>query len=193
MNEIIDWKTEILPVLEQISDKGVNVNIMRKLFIEKLNYDFIDQATVIEFPESIKKNVISTEIISEKNGFMILFCKIDTLLKGIELPVVKNISRYHPANIIIFTNRDGDEAHFINTKYVGKERDKKVKGFRRITVGKTDRLRTAAERLSEIYADDAISALALMAKCEEAFDVEAVSKEFYREFVEKYKELRNAV
>jgi len=193
MNEIIDWKSEILPILMQIRDEGVDVDIMRILFIEKLNYDFTDQTALIEFPESIKRNVLSTEIIAEKNEFKVIFCRIDTLLKGTELQVVKSISGYHLTNIIIFTNRESDEAHFINTKYVVKEQVKKAKGFRRITVGKTDRLRTAAERLSKIYADNGITALALMAKCEEAFDVEAVSKEFYKEFVEKYKELRNIV
>jgi len=193
MNEIVDWRTEILPILYKISDKGVNVDIIRKLFIEKLNYDFIDKQALIEFPESIKNHVISTKIIAEKNEFKVLFCKIDTLLKGIELPVVKTISRYHLVNIIIFTNRESNESHFINTKYIGKEREKKVKGFRRITVGKTDRLRTAAERLAKIYAYDGISSLALMAKCEEAFDVETVSNEFYKEFVEKYKGLRNYI
>jgi methylase of polypeptide subunit release factors len=193
MNEVIDWKTEVLPILEEISDKGANINIMRKLFIEKLNYEFADQELHIEYPESIKEKVLSTDIISEKNEFKVIFCKIKTLLTGIELPVVKSITRYWPANIIIFTNEECDEAHFINTKYVGKERDKKVKGFRRITVGKTDRLRTAAERLSKIYADVGVSVSALMTKCEEAFDVEAVSEEFYEEFVKKYKELRNTI
>jgi len=194
MIEIVDWSSEILPILDLIRENGVNPDLLRNLFIEKLNYDFIDKKALIEYPESIKNNVISTKIISEKGDFKVLFCEIDTLLKGIELPVVKSISGQYPANIIIFTNRDGDETHFINTKYVGKRKDeKKVKGFRRITIGKTDRLRTAAERLSKIYADDGISMLTLMVKCEEAFDVEAVSKEFYKEFVGKYKELRNAI
>lgn len=193
MNEIIKWRTDILPILEEIRDKGADINVMRSLFIERLNYDFADKKTLIEFPERIKENVLSTKIISEKNGFKVLFCTIDSLLKGIELPAVKTISRYYPANLIIFTNKERDEAHFINTKFVGKERDKKVKGFRRITIGKTDRLRTASERLSKIYAYDGISTLALMSKCEEAFDVEAVSTEFYKEFVKKYKELRNVI
>ncbi|MEK0337578.1 MAG: hypothetical protein QQN41_09115, partial [Nitrosopumilus sp.] len=193
MKQMADWRIEILPILEQIGNEGVNIDIMRKLFIEGLNYDFADQEALIEFPESIRKKVLSTKIISEKNGFKVLFCIIDSLLKGVELPVVKSISRYHPANIIIFTDRESNEAHFINTKYVGKGQDKKAKGFRRITVSQTDRLRTAAERLSRIYASDGISAFDLMSNCEEAFDVEAVSKEFYKEFVEKYKGLRDTV
>ena len=193
MNEIAGWRIEILPILEQIRDNGVDIGIMRKLFIEGLNYDFADQEALIEFPESIRNKVLSTTIISEKNGFKVLFCIIDSLLKGVELPVVKSISRYHPANIIIFTDRESNEAHFINTRYVGKEQDKEAKGFRRITVSQTDRLRTAAERLSRIYASDGMSAFDLMSNCEEAFDVEAVSKEFYKKFVEKYKGLRRVI
>jgi len=186
---IANWRAEVLPTLEQIKTEGVNLNLLRELFIEKLNYNFADKEVSIEFPQSIKNDVISNKIIAEKGDFKVIFCKIDTLLKGTELPVVKNISRYYPANIIVFTNKEGDEAHFINTKYV----KRRAKGFRRITVGKTDRLRTAAERLSRIYADDNISTLNLMEKCEGAFDVEAVSGEFYKEFVSKYKELRDVI
>jgi hypothetical protein len=192
MNEI-NWKTEILPVLEKIRDKGVNIDLLRNLFIEKLDYDFSDQLTNIKFRESIKGSILSTKIIAEKDEFKVIFCQIDTLLKGKEPEIVKDISAYYPANIIILTNREADEAHFINTKYVGKKQDKKVKGFRRITVGKTDRLRTAAERLTKIYADTGISTLTLMQKCVDAFDVEAVSVEFYKEFVEKYKLLRKII
>ena len=191
MNEI-NWKT-ILPDLEKIRDKGVSIDLLRKLFIEKLNYDFSDQETNIKFRESVKRNILSTMIIAEKGDFKVIFCQIDTLLKGKEPEIVKDISAYYPANIIILTNREADEAHFINTKYVGKKQDKKVKGFRRITVGKTDRLRTAAERLSLLYVDTHISTLDLMQKCVDAFDVEAVTVEFYDEFVKKYRFLREAI
>jgi hypothetical protein len=189
----IDWKVEILPALEKIRDKGVSIDLLRKLFIEKLNYDFSDQETNIKFRESVKRNILSTMIIAEKGDFKVIFCQIDTLLKGKEPEIVKDISAYYPANIIILTNREADEAHFINTKYVGKKQDKKVKGFRRITVGKTDRLRTAAERLSLLYVDTHISTLDLMQKCVDAFDVEAVTVEFYDEFVKKYRFLREAI
>ena len=68
-----------------------------------------------------------------------------------------------------------------------------VRGFRRITVGKTERLRTAAERLAKIFAPEGVAPLALMKICEEAFDVEAVSEAFYKTFVEIYKDLRDAI
>ena len=44
-----------------------------------------------------------------------------------------------------------------------------------------------------IYAPEGISSLELQTKCEEAFNVEAVTEEFYKIFVEKYKDLRKAI
>ncbi|MBA7498371.1 hypothetical protein ES704_01106 [subsurface metagenome] len=193
MNEVVNWRTEILSILEQIKSIGANADILKKLFIEKLNFEPTDQDVLIEFPKNVKDKILSIKIISKVDNFKVIFCIIDSLLKGIEREAVKSISRQYPENIIIFTNKENNEAHFINTKYIGKDKERKARGFRRITVGKTDRLRTAAERLSNIYADDRISTLTLTSKCEEAFDVEAVSKEFYREFVEKYKELRDVI
>ena len=194
MNEVINWRTEILSILEQIKNTGVNADILKKLFIERLNFEPADQDVLIEFPKDVKDKILSIKIISKVDNFKVIFCIIDSLLKGTEREAVKSISRYYPENIIIFTNKENNEAHFINTKYIGKDKEyKEAKGFRRITVGKTDRLRTAAERLSKIYADEGIPTLTLMTNCEEAFDVEAVSKEFYKEFVEKYKELREVI
>ena len=189
MNDRVDWK-EIKPVLENIKD----TDTLRLLFVESLNYDFANKEALIEFTKDIADKLIATKIISEKGDFKVVFCQIDKLLKGRELPAVKSISSHYPYNIVVFTNKEQNEFHFVNTKYiekVGKKRE--AKGFRRITVGKTDRLRTAAERLSMIYAPEEISALDLASQCEEAFDVEAVSKEFYQEFVKKYKELRQEI
>ena len=197
MIEVVNWRTEILSILEQIKNTGVNADILKILFIERLNFEPAEQEVIPEildkFPKEVKDKILSIKIISKIDNFKVIFCIIDSLLKGTERETVKSISRYYPENIIIFTNKENNEAHFINTKYIGKEKERKARGFRRITVGKTDRLRTAAERLSNIYADDGISTLALMAKCEEAFDIEAVSIEFYKEFVEKYKELRDVI
>jgi len=197
MNGLVNWRTEILSILEQIKNAGVNADILKKLFIERLNFEPAEQEVSLEildkFPKEVKDKILSIKIISKVDNFKVIFCIIESLLKGTEREAVKSISRYYPENIIIFTNKENNEAHFINTKYIGKEKERKARGFRRITVGMTDRLRTAAERLSNIYADEGISTLALMTKCEEAFDIEAVSKEFYKEFVEKYKELRDVI
>ena len=197
MNGVVNWRAEIFPILEQIKNTGVNVDILKKLFIERLNFEPAEQEVSPEildkFPKDVKDKILSIKIISKVDNFKVIFCVIDSLLKGIERKAVKNISSYYLENIIVFTNKEGNETHFINTKYIKKDKKPEARGFRRITVGKTDRLRTAAERLSKIYAYEGISSLTLTSNCEKAFDVEAVSKEFYKEFVEKYKELRDII
>jgi len=197
MNEVVNWRTEIFPILEQIKNTGVNVDILKKLFIERLNFEPAEQDVSPEildkFPKDVKDKILSIKIVSRVDNFKVIFCVIDSLLKGIEQKAVKSISSYYLENIIVFTNKEGNETHFINTKYIKKDKKPEARGFRRITVGKTDRLRTAAERLSKIYAYEGISSLTLTSNCEEAFDVEAVSKEFYKKFVEKYKELRDVI
>lgn len=188
MTETTNWR-RIQPVLEGLND----VDTLRKLFIDELNYDYANQELLIEYPKSITEKIHSTKIIAEKGDFKIILCTIENLLKGVELPAVKAISGYYLHNLIVFTNPKNDEFHFVNTKYVGEVEAKNVRGFRRITVGKTDRLRTAAERLTKIFAPEGIKPLALMNKYIEAFDVEAVSEAFYKTFVEIYKDLRIAI
>ena len=171
MNETADWG-RILTVLKNLND----IKTLRELFVEKLNYDYANQELLIEFPKSINEMIHSTKIISEKSDFKVILCTVDNLSKSVELPAVKTISSYYLYNLIVFTNDKNDEFHFsINTKYVGKEEAK-------ITVGRTDRLRTAAKRLSKIYAPDGIAPLALMTQCEEAFDAEAVSEYVKKEW-----------
>jgi len=189
MTETIDWR-RIQQVLEDLND----VDTLRRLFIEELNYDYVpSKDRIIEYPQSITEKIHSTKIIAEKGAFKIVLCTVENLLKGVELPAVKAISRHYLQNLIVFTNPKNDEFHFVNTKYIGEVEAKNVKGFRRITVGKTDRLRTAAERLSKIFAPEGIAPLALMNKYIEAFDVEAVSEAFYKTFVAEYKDLRDVI
>lgn len=186
---MIDWR-ETLIFLEQIRDIDASrrIDYLRKFLIEQLNFDYVDEILDIEFPKGIQDKVIQTKVISQKGDFKIILCKVENLLKGTEFPAIQGISKYYLNNLVVFTDKELSEFHFVNTKYVGK--DKRVRGFRRISLGKTDRLRTAAERLSLIYASSGISTLELQSKCEQAFDVEAVSKDFYKEFVKNYKDLK---
>lgn len=163
---------KILAVLENLN----NVDSLRKLFVEKLNYDYANQELFIEFPRSINNVILSTKIISEKGDFKVILCTVDDILKDIERPAVKTISSYYPYNIIVFTNKQNEEFLFSSsTQDIGKVQAKRVRGFQRVSDGKTDNLRTIAERLSKIYAPDGYSPLALMTRYKEASEVKPVS------------------
>lgn len=71
--------------------------------------------------------------------------------------------------------------------------------FRRITVAPGGRLRTAVERLSmldiAILDPDllGVAPLAIQARCDEAFDVEAVTRRFYRQYRDLFEQVEGAI
>ncbi len=94
--------------------------------------------------------------------------------------------RDHPYALFIFSNRDQNYWHFINVKY--DEKTEKRRLFRRITVSPEERLRTASERISQLDLESArrdlfgLSPLSIQKCHDEAFDVEAVTRKFFKEY-----------
>ena len=61
MIEVVNWRTEILSILEQIKDTGANADILKKLFIERLNFEPAEQEVSPEildkFPKEVKDKI----------------------------------------------------------------------------------------------------------------------------------------
>lgn len=121
----------------------------------------------------------------QDSAFHIIYSRLasDQLFSGSERPVVTKLLRDHPYALFIFSNQAQNRWHFINVKH--DEEEKKRKLFRRITVGPEERLRTASERISlldlasisgELFG---ISPLTIQARHDDAFDVEAVTRQFF--------------
>jgi len=110
----------------------------------------------------------------------------DKLLLTQERAIVANLLKEHPYALFVISSREQELWHFINVKY-GRDPEKR-RQFRRITVGKDERLRTASERISMLdlasISDElfGISPLAVQERHDEAFDVEAITKVFYDEY-----------
>ena len=124
----------------------------------------------------------------DNNDFHVIYSRLaaDKLLLGQERPVVSRLLREHPYTLFVFSNSAQDRWHFLNVKY--DEKTEKRRLFRRITIGPEERLRTATERLS-LLSPDAIgqdlfglSPLVIQQHHDEAFDVEAVTKQFFEEY-----------
>src|SRR5207245_862285 len=90
----------------------------------------------------------------------------------------------------IFSNVSQDQWHFLNVKYDDDVHKRRV--FRRITVATGERLRTASERLSMLDLETVrqnsleLNPLTIQSQHDIAFDVEAVTKLFFKEFAELY-------
>lgn len=100
--------------------------------------------------------------------------------------MVNQLLNEHPYWLFIFSNRTQDHWHFINVKY--DEDPKKRRLFRRISVSPEERLRTASERIAMLDLQSiqpnmlGLQPLTIQSKHDEAFDVEAVTKQFFEEY-----------
>src|SRR5205814_536151 len=128
----------------------------------------------------------------ENNDFKIIVGRLDSerVPLGMQRPVVNRLMRDFPYALFVFSNRERDRWHFVNVKYDEEQRRRQL--FRRISVAPGDRLRTASERIAmldlavidpELFG---ITPLAIQQRCDVAFDVEAVTKDFFREIANWY-------
>ncbi|MHC4603921.1 MAG: DNA methyltransferase, partial [Planctomycetota bacterium] len=168
----------------------------KELFSE-LNYDIArDSLSRRDWGKAAKEALAEDpQIIATHGDFRIIYGRLarDRLLITPERAVVNTLLREHPYALFLFSNADQKLWHFVNVKLVtdhDDERNKDVKKrrlFRRITVReKEQRLWTAVGRLSmldlaliqpELFGP--IPPLTVQSQHDTAFDVEAVTKEFY--------------
>ena len=121
-----------------------------------------------------------------------MYCRLasDSLQRGLERPIVNQLIREHPYCLFVFSDKTQSAWHFLNVKY--DEKAEKRRLFRRITVRADSGLRTAAERLQMMdlasMAKDlfGIPTLEIQKRHDDAFDVESVTKAFYKELANWY-------
>ncbi len=166
---------------------------VKELFWSQLNYDRVNQPLSRRgWSETATRALAEDPVLfaaaGEDSRFHIVYCRLasDRLLVGLERPVISRLLRDHELGLFVFSNARQDRWHFVNSRWdkeVGKRRV-----FRRITVGPEERLgnrlRTAAERLCLMDVADLadLSPLGIQQRHDEAFDVESVTKDFFRVF-----------
>lgn len=151
------------------------------MYCNLLNYDYQDlPIPVEEWSKAAKEIVIDGKIIAKKSGFYILYFIIRKLTRTNERTVLQEILKRFPDCAVVFTDENESEFHITSPKYEPESRYKFV--IRRYLVGKYEKLRTASERLCLTYAQDTDTATELKAKHDDAFNVEAVTKQFYNEY-----------
>lgn len=136
------------------------------------------------------------QIIATSGEFQIIYARLakDSLLLGDERPVVNRLLQEHEYMLCLFSDNQQKQWHFVNVKY--DEDRQKRRLFRRITVSPDERLRTACERLSKIDVGDIgheTQLLNIQSLHDDAFDVEQVTKDFYKEYNEVFKEVETLI
>ncbi len=111
-----------------------------------------------------------------------------------ERKIINTVRRDFPNAIYLFSDSSTKYWHIVNPrKPLSSEKDEsKHQVLRRISIGPEEKTRTASERIARLSVeslDDNVSILALQEVCDRAFDVEAVTKEFF----DNYKKIFNEV
>ncbi|MGV7224035.1 MAG: Eco57I restriction-modification methylase domain-containing protein [Nitrospinales bacterium] len=165
----------------------------RHLFCNVLNYKMIvaDLPTG-NWPQSTKALLKEIpEIIADTNGFRIVYIRLtaDRLLRAPERQIIKRIYQDDPTfrGLFVISDADQENWEFVNAKTQGEKASKML--LRRMKVG-TDAVRTATERIIMVQINEneekTITAADLQLRHDEAFDVESVTKQFYKELSDWY-------
>lgn len=129
---------------------------------------------------------------------------------------INQLLKNHPYGLFVFSDLEEKHWHFVNVKLDKVEG--KVTGtsevpvtstrrlFRRIAIGPHERLRTASERVamldlttiqvtgtSEVPVTFDLSPLVIQQRHDEAFDVEAVTKQFFQRFADLFYRVREGI
>lgn len=172
---------------------------LKELFWSELNYERVNQPISMRgWSDTASKALAETPTLFAAGGkeraFHVVYARLasDRLLTSLERPVVSRLLRDHPYALFVFSNSAQNSWHFLNVKY--DENGEKRRLFRRITVTPEERLRTASERLSLInLTDPDPPPLAIQQVHDEAFDVEAVTKQFYEEYKRVFADLEDSL
>ena len=161
-----------------------NLAGLTNLFCEEQNLNYEYSGSVLskrQWKDKAAESAKELLLVATHQDFHIIYCQIEKLLLGTERLIINQLLKEHPYLLVIFSEPQFTNWHFVNVKY--DEDTKKRKVFRRFVIAPDERLHTAAERLSLIeIKDEIISPLALQTEHDNAFDVDAVTKEFYKTY-----------
>ena len=117
-----------------------------------------------------------------------------------ERKVMERLRNNYPYALYVFSDADERLWHFVNAPHGERVANKQ---YRRLVISPGEELRTATERISMLSVDtlaensgeepEDLSPLEIQAAHDEAFDVEAVTREFFREYRRVFEEVEDRV
>jgi type I restriction-modification system DNA methylase subunit len=178
-----------------------SLDVLKKLFWSQLNYERVNkQLGVRKLTDAVKNELLDEPLLlasgGANNAFHIIYARLksENLSRQSERNVVNNLLKEHPYALFVFSNKSQSRWHFLNVKYDNSVQKRKL--FRRITVGEGEQLRTATERISlldlELIKPDA-SPLDIQTCHDEAFDVEKVTQEFFKQYRQTFEKVEKLI
>ena len=196
----LDHQAKIHNILQNL--RGIEP--LRELFWTELNYDRQNEGISYQNWTDTAKNALAEEPVLFATGgtddaFHVIYARLnsDRLLLTAERPVISKLLEDHPYTLFVFSNRDQTDWHFVNVKYDATEDPKRRRLFRRITISPYEKLRTASERIAMLDLEfinpnlEELSPLAIQGGHDKAFNVEAVTKQFFEDYKSVFHDLQD--
>jgi methylase of polypeptide subunit release factors len=205
---------------QSIFDRLTNwrgLDSLKDLFWSQLNYERVNQTIARSgWPKAAGEALAEAPLVFAEAGeggqFKILYARLaaDRLRLTDERAVVNRLLRDYPYALFIFSDKDQKRWHLVNVKDapraltpgpspVGRGELPPRLLFRRIALGPEERVRTAAERLTmlDVAAIQrdlfGLPPLAIQKAHDEAFDVEAVTRDFFTHYAEVFAQAESKI
>jgi len=184
-------KDVVAIVHERLEELGAQQSLepLKQLFWTDLSYNRENRPlSYRNWSEALQKNLNEPPLLFASAGkerdFAVIYLHLQDkeLFLSHERPIVQKLLDEHLDALFIFSNDIQSKWHFVNVKQDSKRSKRPL--LRRITVGPEERLRTASERLSllDLVSKEQASRLVIRDIHEQAFDVQAVTDTFFKEY-----------
>lgn len=180
---------------------------LKRLFWSELGYDRRDDTLSRRGWENVSGVLAEDPVIVASggagDGFEVIYCRLTggLLIEPERRVISKLLSEGLDRSLFVFSDSARERWHFVNVRYSGDESRRRL--FRRITVGPEEEHRTASERISMLNLDsiaasssrsvELLSPLEIQIRHDEAFNVERVTNEFFREYARVFARVENLV
>lgn len=97
-----------------------NLERLTELFCQAdtLNYKYSGRViSKRSWKEQIANSVKELSLIGTQGDFHIIYCQIEELLPGIERPIINQLLTEHPYLLVIFSDPQFTNWHFVNVKF----------------------------------------------------------------------------
>jgi superfamily I DNA/RNA helicase len=187
---------------------GDGLAAAKQLFWTELNYDRVNAPlSRRHWPERATGVLADDPLIlahheSQFGGFDIIHAQLAPSQVGRGFPlsltaerlVINQLLPDHPYALFVFSDAEERHWHLVNVRYDKEGARRQV--FRRIAIGPHERLRTASERVAMLDLESmdrdlfGLSPLAIQQRHDQAFNVEAVTQQFFGEYQRVFAELQ---
>ncbi|BCW98720.1 MAG: hypothetical protein KatS3mg024_1547 [Armatimonadota bacterium] len=185
-----DNRQTVLDLLTAL--KGIDP--LKELFWRELNYERANQAIPTGSWTDTERTALADDPLlfataGQDGDFHVLYCRLHSEGKlhiSDERVLINRLLNDHLYSLFVFSDAGQENWHFVNVRNDPDATKRRI--FRRISVGPNERLRTACERISLLDVASMspalhdLSALDIQQKHDEAFNVEAVTKQFFDDY-----------